>query len=369
MKKKKNSSKNKKTKTNKKVYFSYKFRLILLIIIFIICYFSLIFMIRNSFSFTNEKKINIGEKSNIDYKVYLKENDFYDTPYLDKGMSYVSNLIKNININFNYDFNIDKNIDCDFSYSVIANLLISDANNGSKFFSKEYVILNNKINHMYDNTKYNFNENVNIDYDYYNDLANKFKASYGVNADSKLIVYLKVDKTSSNKDSISIINNPSIMMVTIPLTEKAVNINIEGKDINNYNEVIEHSNFLIDNLSFVIISFILLILSIYLVIKICRMISLIFNKKTNYDKYINKLMKEYDRLIVETTSFPKIDDLNVFNINSFSELLDVRDNIKMPIMYYNVTTHSKCYLYIKNNNDIYILKIKAVDLGDFDEKE
>ena len=63
------------------------------------------------------------------------------------------------------------------------------------------------------------------------------------------------------------------------------------------------------------------------------------------------------------------DLLNVFKcrfllyiISKFEELLDVRDNLKLPIMYYVVTKHTKCCFYIKHNDDLYLLTIKSVDL-------
>ena len=44
------------------------------------------------------------EKSNLDYKVYLKENQFYDTPYLPKDKKYISALINYIDSSFSYTF-------------------------------------------------------------------------------------------------------------------------------------------------------------------------------------------------------------------------------------------------------------------------
>ena len=52
----------------------------------------------------------------------------------------------------------------------------------------------------------------------------------------------------------------------------------------------------------------------------------------------------------------------MIKISKFEELLDVRDNLKLPIMYYVVTKHTKCCFYIKHNDDLYLLTIKSVDL-------
>ena len=55
-------------------------------------------------------------------------------------------------------------------------------------------------------------------------------------------------------------------------------------------------------------------------------------------------------------------DYNVIEVSKFTELLDVRDNLKMPINYYNIAKHEKGIFYIKNNDDIYLLTLKNVDL-------
>ena len=54
---------------------------------------------------------------------------------------------------------------------------------------------------------------------------------------------------------------------------------------------------------------------------------------------------------------------------TFEELLDVRDNIKQPIMFYEVTKHIKCHFYITNEDKIYLTTIKKVDLEEKYEKE
>ena len=87
-------------------------------------------------------------------------------------------------------------------------------------------------------------------------------------------------------------------------------------------------------------------------------------KKTNYDKYITKILNEYDRLIVETTTGPNIQNKSIVKINRFNELLDVRDNLKLPIKYYVISEHQKCQFYIDHEEELYILTIKEVDIED-----
>ena len=112
----------------------------------------------------------------------------------------------------------------------------------------------------------------------------------------------------------------------------------------------------------VFVSAILVVLSLIFIVWILRLISKSRVGKSEYDKYIGKLLNEYDRLIVETSSAPITKDKNIIEIKEFKELLDVRDNLNLPIKYYVITKHQKCNFYISHEEELYLLTIKAVDV-------
>lgn len=365
---KKNKKKiNKKEKKIKKTYFSFGTRVFIYCFTFVILFIGCIFLLLKSFDFVKEESISYSEKSNLDYKVYLKRNDFYEEPFLGKNMVYIANLIDEIGIDFNYSFIADTNINLNFSYDIVGKLVIADETGKNTYFQKEYKLLENKKINMENYNVQTISESINIDYGYYNSLANKFKMSYGVDTVSNLIVYLMINKDNSSNEEY-IISNSSLMSITIPLSERSIDIEMDYTEINNTNTIISKSNVLMDNIVYLIIAVFALILSIVFLIKSIRLIMLTRNKKNVYDKYINKIINEYDRLIVETTTSPDLTKLNVIKVNKFEELLDVRDNLKLPIMYYTVVKHQKCQLYIKHNEDLYIMTIKAIDLEEKDEK-
>ena len=160
----------------------------IIITIFLTLFFlfiSILFIIK-SISFISEQYLGYVEKSKLDYEVYLKENDFYETEYLGKNMSYIASLIDYINISFDYNFLINNPIDANFDYQIVAILNINNEDSSSRFFSKEYTLLNNKTKNMINSKAININEKISVDYDYYNQLANKFKKTYGINTTSNL---------------------------------------------------------------------------------------------------------------------------------------------------------------------------------------
>ena len=50
--------------------------------------------------------INYTEDSSVDYKVYLKDNTFYDEEYLGKDQVYVASLIENVVADFVYELDM-----------------------------------------------------------------------------------------------------------------------------------------------------------------------------------------------------------------------------------------------------------------------
>ena len=171
-----------------KPYLGYKSRIIsyaLLLFAFV----GLSLLLFNNILSVNEiKVINYEETGNIDYKVNLKPNDFYEQEYLDKNMVYIASLIKNIDIGVTYNFLISEETDIDLSYEIVGRLSILDETGKNTIFEKEYVLLEEELINSLGTREQKISEQIILDYDYYNSLASSFKATYGVEADSNLTI-------------------------------------------------------------------------------------------------------------------------------------------------------------------------------------
>ena len=355
-----NFSSSKKTKSNLN-YRSYERRIILyslLVLLFLLL--SVVFLTK-SFSAKSGEQINYKEISHVDYKVFLKKNNFYETEYLNKDMVYVASLIKNIEVDFNYLFNITKESSLDFDYDVIGRLLITDNNGQKVFYQKDYVLLKKEYGKMTDNTSFEVSKKINIDYAYYNNLANNFRSSYGINTKSNLIVMMNVHK--KNNDNNFSIDNSGKMSLTIPLSEKAIDITMNYKEINKNSQIFTDMSVVVNNYLYILLSTITIIAMIACIVPLVKLILRSRTKKSPYDKYVNRILKEYDRLIIETTTGPNtVDNAYLTKVKSFEELLDVRDNLGLPIKYYIVNKHEKCNFYINHGEEVYLLVIKSADL-------
>lgn len=349
-------SKKKKSKlrlsTNGRVFINGLFVILLL--------FALSFSIFLSFSVTKSETVKYTDKSLIDYRVYLKKNDFYDVEYLEKGMAYVASLIDKINIQFQYDFLVDKNNDIDLNYKVMAKLVIASQSNSKVFYENESELVTEEQTQIKDK-KYSFEKEVSIDYDEYNTLANRFKSRYGVNTKSYLEVYLQVEE-NTDKESAYHLNNETKTSLIIPLSEQEINIGLEENTINETKKIVLPSKFKLGEQKYLILDVVLFVLLLIELVRLFKNISVIKSKKSSYDRYVNRLLRGYDRLIVNVKTAPNMDDYNVIKVENFDELLDLRDNIKEPIRYYVITEHQKCEFFITNHNDLYLYVVKSIDL-------
>ena len=339
---------------NKKRYISSSTKIMIYTILFVSTLFLSLFLLITSFTVRKEQNVNYQENSNIDYKVFLKDNDFYDQDYLEKDKAYVASLIKKIDADFNYTFKIDTKTDIDFKYDIIGTLVIADGTGKSVFFEKDYKLFENGTANIVQGTFENINKTISIDYNYYNNLANKFKTNYGINTTSNLIVKLKVKEVSKD-DNLDLKNN-SEMSLTIPLSEREVNINMDYKDVNKNNMVVSSGSVSVNSYLYIVLGIVLLLLSIFFLSKI---LSTSKSKKSKYDRDIKRILKEYDRLIVNTKTAPDKKGKKVIDIDSFDELLDVRDNLKLPIKYYVIEEHKKCNFYINHDEELYLYIVSS----------
>ena len=354
--------KQKKSKRKRGIYLGYYSRLIFNVILFLSLVVTSYIFINKSIVIQEAKNVSYEEHGNTDYKVFLKDNIYYEDKYLDKNMSYIANLIDYISVDYNYKFKADTLFDGEYSYKIRADLEILNAENKTLFFTKKYDLIKEKTFTIENQNEYNIVENIKIDYDHYNSLANGFKSSYGVDTESNLIIYLDIYR---NIDQNSI-NNPNIngngtIKLTIPLSEKAINIKMDSMEINNKNVITSLDDYYLEDIKYLIIGIISLIVSLYLFIIIVKRLSRLSISPTDYDKTLKKILNQYDRLIVTTSSMPNLEKNNIIKLKEFVELLDAKDNLHKPIFFIEVTPHQKAYFFIQDDDKIILFTLKNID--------
>lgn len=325
----------------------------LLILTFIIL-FSGAYLINSSLDKDgNSASVGYSESGNADYTVYLKENTFYDTNYLNSGMQYVASLINTINTKFNYEIHSDKNIDYKYTYRIMGNLQIMDPNDKSKIlYTKEEVLLS-EVTEEVNSNNFVINEDVIIDYNKYNSLVNAYKREYALSVDSELILtmYIKVDGVSDiTSDNI---NKTNTLQISIPLSEQTVDISIDTKDLSNSGYLTAGKGFVVKNYFLYIMGIITIIISLVVLI-VAVILFKEYNSFNIYNNTVNRILRDYDRLIVNGQV--TIDESKYSNIvipETFEEMVDASQNLKSPILFYEVIKGEKCFFVIIKDDTLY----------------
>lgn len=349
------------SKNNDKFYFGFTIRLIIKIIIFCLLLLNSLILIVKSIQ---KENINFSyiEKGNVDYKVYLKKNDYYSEKYLSKNMTYIANLIDYISFDYKYSLSSENNIAGRYKCDVKADLIIytsTDSNN--VVFSKKYDLSNNDYVEIVKTKEYVKTQKINLDYNYYNNLATSFKNKYCVDCESKLVIYIyNIVEGFSLDDEINF-SDDNYIKLEIPISTKQIDISITSNDLDNKETLINQKNKYVSNKIMLFIGVASGILSIIFFVLIFNSLNKLYPKKDKYKKFVNKILNQYDRAIVESNYIPNLNEFEVIKLSDFGELLDVRDNLKVPIVYSKINKQ-KCCFYIRHDKLLYIYYVKSVDL-------
>ena len=351
---------------NKKRKIKYQAKILLSIILFILffvlAYFC--FNLSQKIEYKNTQKISYTENGDVSYKVYLKDNTFYEKSYLEGEMHYVASLINTINLKYTYGMHASDKINYIYNYDVVAKMIISERNEEDNIlFTKEDVLIKNKESKLND-TNFVINENVDIDYDKYNEYVNNYKKTYSLDADAKLVVTMKIKSNGNVDSSKDSIKENKILSVTIPLSEQTINITKDTNKIEQSGTLMLNNNKAIESIVFLIVSIIFIVMCIAIIINIVYMIIMNRKSKTLYEIVLRKYLKEYDRAIVET-GMPNIDESkfkDIIRVSSMEELIDLHDNFKYPILHYEVEKGSKSYFVVIKDDILYKLTISKAYL-------
>ena len=303
--------------------------------------------------------ISYSEKCPTDYKVYLIENKFYTEDFLPKGTAYPTGLIDYIDINNNYQFDINAAANIDFDYEIVADLIIQNNTTKKELLKKPYNILESQKKRLNGSDQLIINERLQINYSLYNQFANEYRSTLGLDTYSYLKVYMKVKRNTVDMDYSLKDSEVNMGEVFIPLSERSIEINIDVASANpNINYVTFDKTSEVNYVSIGLL-LVLAVVGFYSSKILYVSYKKMSRRRSLYDKYVSRLLKEYDRLIVETKTMIDFRKYNMIKVSEFTELLDVRDNLKLPINYYCMVKHVKGIFYIKSDNDIYTFYIST----------
>ena len=325
-----------------------------IIIIILITIATLLFL--SCIEVKGENDLKYKENAKITYKVLLKENKYYKDTYQTAQQKYIASLIDKIDVNFHYDMVFNDNVDTKTNYYLESSIELTDNEKVSKnIYEKKKKLVTNDTNNTNSKKPVNINESISIKYNDYKKTVEALKKDYHLNARGYLKIRLYTDTSIDYKNFANKKQDKSLIYITIPLSTDTVDITTDYNQINKEKVLSEtEKTKLNNNLSFTI-SILLYIISVILIVYILLNPNKIEN--TSYKRTLHKILKEYDRFIVETETEYKTDNHNIIDVPSFEELLDVKENVEGPIVHKELDPTMSVF-YIKENEDIYRFILK-----------
>lgn len=341
-------------KYNKRTKLKFPLRIALGLIIIVLLVFGIMFIHEGVTRNKNNKTIySYAIKQGIDYEVELYKNSIFDDLILDKNQTYVSNVVKNINANFSYEYKNSKCIPLVYNYEIVATVvgeyILPDEDKKSSLWSKEYLIFESD---RYESSKnvIEISDDFIINYNEFNEIARNLREELNLPITSYISIDVKINVDGSVL--YKSVNDTQVINMKFPLQQQAFKIKTNYND-KYFKEIKQWSEEeLNDKVKREVIGFILLAIDLSLFIVLFKYI---FNVKVDnaYNRKLNKLLKQFGEVIVEINSEVEKKDLQVIDVKEFNELLDLEDELKIPILFYEITSDKLGEFTINHNNMLY----------------
>lgn len=308
--------------------------------------------------------VTYDEKSNIDYKVYLKENEFFNSSYLGIEKQYIASLIDYITADFEYKLSLEeKDVDYKYSYRIEANVDVKNIGTDNSLYNTTEVLLSQeekKSNHK----EVTINENIKIDYNYYNDLIKKFVSVYDLDSiESTLTINMYVNVIGSCEDFEKNSEKESVMSLSIPLTTKTMAIDLSNNLINTENNVMQCKNKYTNNFIFIILGIVFTLIDLALIILVIRYEIKTRTAENIYERELKKILNNYSSYIQTLNCEFNFRGYQLLKLDTFTDMLEIRDTIRQPILMKESTDKTGAYFVIPSNTKIlYVYRLKVSDI-------
>ena len=303
------------------------------------------------------------QQSAIDYNVYLKPNNEYQEDYLGKDQSYIATLIDYVAIDFDYKIDLDSEwAEYDVNYFIDATLTIKDNTNKKPLFTRTYMLKDAVVFKQVGSNKLLVDDSINISYDQYNNFATNFINAYNL---SDVSCYLDVAMHVSTTGKCEEFKNTDFgncaFSLNIPLTKKTIEINMISSIPEGKQSAISCENCVNKNLfkylalgfgGLEIVALLVLVIYVYTT----------RNHDINYEIKIKRLVSAYKSYIQKILSEFCFDGYQILKVDTFNEMLDIRDTINSPIlMSENLDKTCTKFLIPTDNGILYMHEIRVED--------
>lgn len=296
-----------------------------------------------SFKSNKTNDIKYSENGNVDYTVNLSKNDFFEDESLPANNQYIASIIDSVNANFKYNFKIDNEFsDYSYKYRIEEETKVVDKTTKNDIYKFNDTVKEEETVNP-ENNEFSINSNITVDYKKYNSLIKKLVSTYNLDGvECSTAVKFYVDLLDENGN----IKNTSTMGINIPLNVKTVNIEYENNIDESESKIFIAGTKENNNLIFVKIAVILFIINIFNIVKLVKDIKRSFSPEVIDDIKLKKILRNYKPYIQKVNSEFDISKYNIMEVDSFEDMLEIREITQNPILMVENEDKTKMYFVI-----------------------
>lgn len=332
----------------------------ILIILISISSFLLFQQVKNS-NF-EEQKIPVytyNNRGSINYTVFLKPNNLYESNSLEEGKFYITEFVGHISTNFNYEFTGERTPDLKGKYEILAKVqgFTGEGEKLKNIWEKNYVILRNKSFEIKDTTK-TITEEVKLNLEPYNEFVKEIKEASKISSQTMLTLVMNITvEGTTDKGPIEETISPSLI---IPLDTAMFEIG--GNTTIDKPGVIEETTQVqipVNPKTVLLYGIIIGLLTLALIFVIFFI--KIAPSKDPYEKLLKKVFKNHGDRLVALNSELLINNSNTISVKSIEDLVKIADEIGKPILYkYSQDYKEINKFYISHEEQVYVLDISEI---------
>ncbi len=325
--------------------------------------FASVFLIYLYIEHTRSYQVSYDESSDVSYNVSYFNNDFLDNSQ-EQGKQYIASLIDKIAANFKYNAVLDiDNANYQYTYRVEANTVIKDKISGKAILDNTDVLVE-PVTDTSSSSNLDISQNVSIDYQHYNDIANRLVSFYELESvESTLSVNFYIKVSGSCDEAINSSDSEKVISLNIPLTDNTIGINIEGSSLNTTNNILLcNRDALIDKLS-LIAGCILAIITLIVIIYVIKFTIRSRSAEDIYMRELKHILNNYGSYIQEISNNFRLKGCQIVKIKTFSDILEIHDTVKQPIlMRENRDQRSAYFLVPTGSKLVYVFKLDVNEI-------
>ena len=335
---------------HKKFYYGYRERVIkyLLLLVFFICLFVVFF---GAYQNNRFELRGFTENSTVNYSVCLKENEYYKEQCLDEGREYITSLTDYIRLDFNYTKVYQEPVEEQLEYYIGSKVeILYDNEYARELFKEEEQLTDPKKFNLKGNVV-SIVDSVDLPVSTYDIYVKKYFNDYGLHGNAKLKIALYIINNGKLEEASS---------VSLPLKDQTYHL--DKNEIVDKNDTYQVESKQMIHYLLLVLVVVVGIVVLFLLFKTFKFLIKTSSSTSKYDKKLKQILNTYDKVIVTLKDNNIIvNDKPVYTVETFLELLDVRDTIDKPILYYKVNS-VKTEFYVQDIDRTYKYTLKEADL-------